>query len=95
MNNPIAGIKEAVGIAESGEGIGDRIDLRALLADSHVSEVLDELDRELIGLKPVKARVRDIAALLLVAQIGPSFSCTARETRAALDDTCARLTCAA
>jgi probable Rubsico expression protein CbbX len=66
LNNPIAGIKEAVGIAESGEGIGDRIDLRALLADSHVSEVLDELDRELIGLKPVKARVRDIAALLLV-----------------------------
>jgi probable Rubsico expression protein CbbX len=45
---------------------GERIDLRALLEDSHVGEVLDELDRELIGLKPVKTRVRDIAALLLV-----------------------------
>jgi probable Rubsico expression protein CbbX len=43
-----------------------RVDLQALLADSHVNEVLDELDTELIGLKPVKARVRDIAALLLV-----------------------------
>jgi probable Rubsico expression protein CbbX len=43
-----------------------RIDLSALLADSHVNEVLEELDSELIGLKPVKARIRDIAALLLV-----------------------------
>jgi len=44
----------------------DGVDLSALSADSHVNEVLDELDRELIGLKPVKARIRDIAALLLV-----------------------------
>ena len=33
---------------------------------SGVAEVLDELDRELIGLKPVKQRIRDIAALLIV-----------------------------
>jgi probable Rubsico expression protein CbbX len=44
----------------------DRVDLRALLADSKITEVLDELDRELVGLKPVKARVREIAALLLI-----------------------------
>jgi probable Rubsico expression protein CbbX len=44
----------------------DRVDLEALLADSNVAQVLDELDAELIGLKPVKARIRDIAALLLV-----------------------------
>jgi probable Rubsico expression protein CbbX len=44
----------------------DCVDLKALLADSNVTEVLDELDAELIGLKPVKARIRDIAALLLV-----------------------------
>ena len=43
-----------------------RVDLKALLANSNVTEVLDELDAELIGLKPVKARIRDIAALLLV-----------------------------
>jgi probable Rubsico expression protein CbbX len=42
------------------------INLEALLADSNVTQVLDELDAELIGLKPVKARIRDIAALLLV-----------------------------
>ena len=44
----------------------DAIDLSALLKDSQVTEVLDELDGELIGLKPVKARIHDIAALLLV-----------------------------
>jgi probable Rubsico expression protein CbbX len=46
--------------------LAEHVDLGALLADSHVSEVLDELDAELVGLKPVKARIRDIAALLLV-----------------------------
>jgi probable Rubsico expression protein CbbX len=44
----------------------ESVDLASLSADSHVNEVLDELDRELIGLKPVKSRIRDIAALLLV-----------------------------
>ncbi len=45
---------------------GGSVDVRALLADSQVLDVLEELDRELIGLKPVKTRVRDIAALLLI-----------------------------
>jgi probable Rubsico expression protein CbbX len=45
---------------------GQSVDLAALLADSRVNEVLDELDAELIGLKPVKTRIRDIAALLLI-----------------------------
>ncbi len=52
---------------ESGSLAGSNsIDLQALLADSQVDEVLDELDRDLIGLAPVKARVREIASLLLV-----------------------------
>jgi len=42
------------------------IDLRALLAESGVGEVLDELDRELVGLAPVKTRLREIASLLVV-----------------------------
>ncbi len=44
---------------------GDSVDLSKLLADSQVTMVLDELD-ELIGLEPIKTRIRDIAALLLV-----------------------------
>ncbi|PJN93855.1 CbbX protein, partial [Amaricoccus sp. HAR-UPW-R2A-40] len=42
------------------------VDLRAEYESSGVREVLDELDRELIGLKPVKDRIRETAALLLV-----------------------------
>ncbi len=42
------------------------IDLSAAYAESGVSEVLDQLDQELIGLKPVKTRIKEIAALLLV-----------------------------
>ena len=48
-----------------GAAAADQVDLGALLAGSHVNEVLEELDRELVGLKPVKARIRDIAALLV------------------------------
>jgi probable Rubsico expression protein CbbX len=46
--------------------MGESIDLRALLAKSGVGEVLDELDRELVGLAPVKNRIREIASLLVV-----------------------------
>jgi len=43
-----------------------QVDLAAILAQSHAQEVLDRLDRELIGLEPVKTRIREIAALLVV-----------------------------
>lgn len=42
------------------------IDLGEEYRKSGVAEVLDELDRELVGLKPVKQRIREIAALLVV-----------------------------
>ena len=44
----------------------EQVDLSAILAQSHAQEVLDRLDRELIGLQPVKTRIREIAALLVV-----------------------------
>jgi probable Rubsico expression protein CbbX len=46
--------------------MGESIDLKSLLAESGVTEVLDELDRELVGLRPVKNRIREIASLLVV-----------------------------
>ncbi len=55
-------------IAMSAELAGS-FDLRRELADSHVGEVLDQLDKELVGLKPVKMRIRQIAALLLVDRV--------------------------
>ena len=47
----------------------DGIALDAELRDSHVSEVLDALERDLIGLAPVKGRIRDISALLLIDRL--------------------------
>jgi probable Rubsico expression protein CbbX len=44
------------------------IDLQAILREANVQEVLDQLDRELIGLAPVKRRIREIAALLVVSR---------------------------
>ena len=44
----------------------ERFDLGAVFRESHVADVLDQLDAELIGLAPVKSRIRDICALLLV-----------------------------
>ncbi|SAL05113.1 Stage V sporulation protein K [Caballeronia calidae] len=41
-------------------------DLMALYRESRIGEVLTELDRDLIGLAPVKTRIREIAAHLLV-----------------------------
>ena len=43
--------------------------LEAELAESQVADVLDELDAELVGLAPVKSRIRDICALLLVDRL--------------------------
>jgi len=41
----------------------------AVLADTQVEAVLQELDDELVGLAPIKARVRDIAALLVIDKL--------------------------
>jgi probable Rubsico expression protein CbbX len=48
------------------DSLGTGFDLEAAFRDSHVADVLDQLDAELIGLTPVKSRIRDICALLLV-----------------------------
>ena len=40
-----------------------------VLAQSQVAEVIDELDRDLVGLAPVKQRIRDIAALLVIDKL--------------------------
>lgn len=54
--------------ANAGLAISDDtpVDLREAYNDTGVDEVLEQLDRELIGLRPVKTRIREIAALLVV-----------------------------
>lgn len=45
------------------------VDLDEACRNADVQALLDELDRELIGLAPVKTRIREIAALLFVARL--------------------------
>lgn len=45
------------------------VDLEAEFKASNVQQVLDRLDAELIGLQPVKTRIRETAALLLVDRV--------------------------
>jgi probable Rubsico expression protein CbbX len=40
-----------------------------VLAQTQVQQVMDALDRDLVGLKPVKTRIRDIAALLVIDRL--------------------------
>jgi probable Rubsico expression protein CbbX len=40
-----------------------------VLAQSQVETVIDELDHDLVGLVPVKSRIRDIAALLVIDKL--------------------------
>ena len=43
-----------------------RVDLGQLYADSNIGETIGQLESDLVGLLPVKTRIREIAALLLV-----------------------------
>jgi probable Rubsico expression protein CbbX len=45
------------------------IDVDAALRQSTITEVLAQLDAELIGLRPVKTRIREIALLLIVDKL--------------------------
>jgi hypothetical protein len=54
------------------------VDLAGERARSGVDEVLDALDADLIGLTPVKTRIREIAALLLVDRARARFGLSAQ-----------------
>ncbi len=54
-------------------------------SNSGVGEVLDELDRELIGLAPVKTRIREIAALLLVERSRKRMGLAHRDAHSAYE----------
>jgi len=45
------------------------LDISAAYAESNIGAIVEQLDRELIGLAPVKGRIREIAALLLVDRL--------------------------
>ena len=55
-----------------------KINLAEEFAQSGVGPVLQQLDDELVGLAPVKQRIREIAALLLVDRVRAKFGLTSQ-----------------
>jgi len=49
------------------------VNLDDVFEQSQIQDVFDELDHDLIGLTPVKTRIREIAALLLVDRVRRQF----------------------
>ncbi len=59
----------AIELSPRDTGPVNAIDLRKEFEAVDIASVLEQLDRELIGLVPVKTRIREIASLLLVERI--------------------------
>jgi probable Rubsico expression protein CbbX len=60
----------AVESVDFSEAVSDgEADVESVVRGSRVREVLDELDSSLIALEPVKRRIRDIAALLVIDRL--------------------------
>src|SRR5579859_2882441 len=55
--------------AVEGDNETATIDIGACFGESQVQELLDQLDHDLVGLTPVKTRIREIALLLLVDKL--------------------------
>jgi probable Rubsico expression protein CbbX len=51
------------------ESTAGALDIQAVLWESNVQAVLDELEHDLVALEPVKRRIREIAALLVVDKL--------------------------
>jgi probable Rubsico expression protein CbbX len=60
---PAAVVTAAAAGTESARTVGE------VLAQSQAAAVLEDLDRDLVGLAPIKARIRDIAALLVIDRL--------------------------
>src|SRR5450755_3428963 len=54
------------------------VDVANVLQESQVMEVLQKLDQELVGLKSVKTRIREIAALLVIDRLRRGVGLTSR-----------------
>jgi probable Rubsico expression protein CbbX len=60
----------AVEAVDFSEAVSDgEADVQSVVRTSRVHQVLEEIDRDLIGMKPVKRRIREIAALLVIDRL--------------------------
>src|SRR5215468_6786452 len=59
----------AAALVETGAAQAAAHTVSEVLAQNQAGAVIDELDRDLVGLAPIKARIRDIAALLVIDKL--------------------------
>lgn len=52
------------------------VDLKQIYMETQIQDILDILDQELVGLLPVKSRIKEIAALLVLDQLRKSIQLT-------------------
>lgn len=64
----LLGVPDQIAVGETA-----LVDIDTAYRESNIQQVFDELDRELVGLEPVKTRIREIAGLLLVARLRTQF----------------------
>ena len=64
MSSPLP--QRLMSFSEGLEADEPRVDLQSAYDAAGIHQLLSDLDEELIGLRPVKARIREIAALLVV-----------------------------
>src|ERR1700689_4939897 len=67
--SPLTGTPGAAGAAGDSGDAGSMRTVSQVLAHSQAGAVMDELERDLVGLAPIKARIRDIAALLVIDKL--------------------------
>jgi len=73
-SNAVAGGTDSPESANNPESPDGPVDLDAERRTSEVDDVLARLDEELVGLAPVKEKIRQIAALLLVDRVRQRFA---------------------
>jgi probable Rubsico expression protein CbbX len=67
----------AVASVDFSEAVSDgEADVRSVVRDSRIHEVLEELDRELVALEPVKRRIREVSALLVINRLREEMGLT-------------------
>lgn len=54
---------------EKGGSLLEPVDIAAAYRAANVEQLLSELEHELVGLRPIKTRIREIAAMLLIARL--------------------------
>lgn len=78
-NGGMAGITTEANATPVADTSGART-VAEVLSGSQVEAVLQELDRDLVGLAPVKARIQEIAALLVIDKLRINLGLTSHAT---------------